>query len=67
MPPDPAWLNTAEAAAYLRVHPVTLRTWARMGVIPAAKLGNRGGFRVRRADLDRFLEARTPAAPPADD
>jgi hypothetical protein len=27
-------------------------------MIPAAKLGNRGGFRFRRDDLDRFLEGR---------
>jgi hypothetical protein len=27
-------------------------------VIPAAKLGNRGGFRFKREDLDGFLERR---------
>jgi len=53
------WLTTSEAARYLRVHPETLRNWARKGVIPAAKLGNRGGFRFRRDDLDRFLENRS--------
>ncbi|HEY7065840.1 MAG TPA: helix-turn-helix domain-containing protein [Chloroflexota bacterium] len=53
------WLTTPEAAEYLRVHPETLRAWARKGVIPAAKLGNRGGFRFRRIDLDRFLVTRT--------
>jgi excisionase family DNA binding protein len=56
-----AWLTTQEAAAYLRVHPVTLRNWARKRLIPAAKLGNRGGFRFRRKDLDRFLERRRPS------
>ena len=34
------------------------RLWAREGAIPAAKLGNRGGFGCGREDLDRFLEAR---------
>jgi excisionase family DNA binding protein len=53
------WLTTEEAAAYLRVHPETLRNWARKSVIPAAKLGNRGGFRFKRGDLDRFLESRS--------
>ncbi len=52
------WLRTPEAAAYLGVHIETMRRWAREGVIPAAKLGNRGGFRFKRDDLDRFLERR---------
>ena len=42
--------------------PPDKRRWARTGVIPAAKLGNRGGFRFRREDLDRFLEGRRPAS-----
>jgi excisionase family DNA binding protein len=50
------WLRTPEAAKYLGVHIETVRRWAREGVIPAAKLGNRGGFRFKREDLDRFLE-----------
>jgi excisionase family DNA binding protein len=55
---ETVWLRTPEAAAYLQVHVETLRNWARKGVIPAAKLGNRGGFRFKRSDLDRFLEER---------
>jgi excisionase family DNA binding protein len=51
-------LGTPEAARYLGVHDETMRTWAREGVIPAAKLGNRGGFRFKREDLERFLERR---------
>jgi excisionase family DNA binding protein len=41
----------------------TVRNWARKGVIPAAKLGNRGGFRFRREELDRFLEDRRKVRP----
>jgi excisionase family DNA binding protein len=52
------WMTTDEAAAYLRVHVETVRRWAREGTLPAAKLGNRGGFRFRREDLDRFMEER---------
>ncbi len=52
------WLRTPEAARYLGVHIETMRRWAREGTIPAAKLGNRGGFRFKREDLDRFLERR---------
>lgn len=52
------WIRTPEAAKYLGVHIETMRRWARESVIPAAKLGNRGGFRFRREDLDRFLDQR---------
>jgi excisionase family DNA binding protein len=55
---DKIWMTTSDAARYLGVHVETLRNWARKGVIPAAKLGNRGGFRFRRQELDRFLESR---------
>ena len=56
------WLTTEAAAEYLQVSLDTMRRWAREGSIQAAKLGNRGGFRFRREDLDRFLEARRPGA-----
>ena len=52
------WLTTEEAAHYLQVSVETMRRWGRTGEIPAAKLGNRGGFRFRREDLDGFLEER---------
>lgn len=58
MPEKQDWLTTPEAAEYLQVHVETMRRWGRTGVIPAAKLGNRGGFRFRREDLERFLEGR---------
>ena len=57
------WLTSQEAAEYLQVHQETVRNWARKGVIPAAKLGNRGGFRFRREDLDRLLESRCQPGP----
>ena len=59
---ESVWLTTTEAASYIKVHPETLRNWARKGLIPAAKLGNRGGFRFRREALDRFLERRSQPA-----
>jgi excisionase family DNA binding protein len=58
-----AWMTTEEAAAYLKVHPVTLRNWARQGAIASVKLGNRGGFRFKREDLDQFLGARRRGGP----
>jgi hypothetical protein len=35
--------------------------WAREGAIPAAKLGNGGGFCFKREDLDQILEGRRQA------
>ena len=58
------WLTTEEAAEYLQVHVETMRRWGRTGAIPAAKLGNRGGFRFRRQDLDGFLEERRGSSSP---
>jgi excisionase family DNA binding protein len=52
------WLTTEAAADYLQVHVETMRRWAREGVIPSVKLGNRGGFRFKLEDLERFLESR---------
>jgi excisionase family DNA binding protein len=52
------WLTTDEAADYLQIQVETMRRWARTGMIPSVKLGNRGGFRFKREDLERFLEGR---------
>lgn len=48
---------------YLKVHPETIRKWAREQALPATKLGNRGGFRFRRGDVDRFMESRMEREP----
>ena len=45
MPPAGDFRSVGEAEAPLYVHEETIRRWAREGAIPAAKLGNRGGFR----------------------
>ena len=50
-------LTTSEVAEELQVHPETVRVWMRDGLLKAIKLpGRRGFLRVRRADLDAFLE-----------
>jgi len=47
-------LDTEEAARLLRMHPRTLRTKARRGVIPGVQVGRRWRFRV--SALNHWLE-----------
>lgn len=53
---DDQWVTTAEIANTLQVHEETVRRWLRSGRLPAVNLGRRAGWRVRRQDLDAFLE-----------
>lgn len=52
-----AWLNAAEAAAYLRVSHRTVLLWAKSGHIPAHKLSGaaRITYRFCADELDSFL------------
>ena len=55
----PEWMTTAEVAEYLRVTDETVRRWIRAGEIAVLDLGGRrGGYRIRRADLDTFVSER---------
>jgi excisionase family DNA binding protein len=47
-------LDTDEAAMLLRMHPRTLRTKARKGIIPAVQVGGR--WRFRASTLNHWLE-----------
>jgi excisionase family DNA binding protein len=49
-------LTVERVAEELSVHPKTVRTWIREGKLVAVDLGKE--YRVRRSDLDRFLEER---------
>lgn len=54
----PETLLTLDAAAeYLQVTPRTLREWARRGEVPAGRIGGRGDYRFRRADLEHYAYA----------
>lgn len=62
MRPDRDVLTLDEAAAYLRVHPRTLRTKASEGEVPGAKIGR--VWRFHRDQLERWIlegGARSPA------
>jgi excisionase family DNA binding protein len=53
-------LKLDEIVAELRVDPSTVRRWLRTGQLKGYKLaGNRTGWRVRRIDLERFVESRS--------
>ena len=47
-------LDTDEAAILLRMHPRTLRTKARKGLVPALQVGGR--WRFRASTLNHWLE-----------
>lgn len=53
------WLTVEEVAKLFRVAEETVRRWIRAGELPVLDLGGRkGGYRIKRADLDGFIEQR---------
>ena len=50
------WLTVEEIARELELHRETVRRWVRSGELPGIMLGRRGGYRVKEADLDQFLQ-----------
>ncbi|WP_174280080.1 helix-turn-helix domain-containing protein, partial [Sphingomonas bacterium] len=49
-------LNVADAAAFLGVHPNSIRSYAKAGTIPAVKLGR--GWRFIQDDLVAWMRER---------
>jgi len=57
----PQVMTVDQVADYLQLNRLTVYRYVREGKIPAAKIGK--VYRILRADVDRFLEARkTPVA-----
>ena len=54
-------LTVPEAAAALKVSPVTVSRWLRQGRLPAYRLGPRA-VRIRRADLQAVFAPARPAS-----
>jgi excisionase family DNA binding protein len=52
-------LKVKEVAKILGVKPGTVARWLRSGALPALKLSNSGGWRVRSSDLEAWLERPT--------
>ena len=58
-------LDSEEAAALLKIHPKTLQRMARLGHVPAKRIGDL--WRFRASDLDRWVRgdvsSETPLLP----
>ena len=52
---DDTILTVEEVAAYLKLTPATIYTWAQTGKIPAAKLGKE--WRFRKSVIDAWFDA----------
>ena len=52
-------LTVPEVAAMLRLNEQTVRRWLRDGTLPGFRFGQnrKAGWRVRRSELDRYIEA----------
>lgn len=50
---DPELMTTKEAAAFLRVHMITLSQWAKHGYVPGMKVGK--NWRFARHELTAWL------------
>ena len=48
-------LTAQEVAEYLRVHVVTVRKWLESGQLNGIKLRGKAGWRIREAEMERFL------------
>ena len=56
---EPEWLLVDEVAERMRVSVETVRRWIKSGDLAAfAAGGGRGGYRIRRDDLEAFIERR---------
>jgi excisionase family DNA binding protein len=56
--PGDRLLTVAEVATYFRVDPESVRRWLREGKLLGINLGRGPGWRIRSADLERFVNAR---------
>jgi excisionase family DNA binding protein len=57
-------MTVAEAAEYLQIHIKTLYEWIKSGQLAVVKLGPRS-TRIRKSDIDAFLNARVTTGPEA--
>lgn len=61
------WLTVDEVAVRVSLHPDTVRRLLREGRITGHRISRRAGWRVRPADLDRFIIGDTGEARDAEE
>jgi excisionase family DNA binding protein len=50
------WMTVEQVAEMLLVNPETVRRWIRSGELPVLNIaGPKGGYRIRRRDLDAYI------------
>src|SRR5215218_2553088 len=57
------YLTVAEVAERLKVYPGTVKRWLRDGRLVGVSLGDRAGWRIAEADLERFLQSQRNVSP----
>jgi len=50
------WLTLADASSHVQLHPATLRRAVRRGDLTAFRVNRGRVYRIRVADLDRYME-----------
>ena len=53
---DGELLTLAEACKMLKVHPNTLRSWDKKGILKAIRFGIRGDRRYKKDEVVRFID-----------
>jgi excisionase family DNA binding protein len=61
---EPALLTLDQVAVRVQVHPRTIRRAIESGELPALELPFRGGLRVKRVDLDDWVDRHAAGPPP---
>jgi excisionase family DNA binding protein len=51
----PELITLKEAATILKVHPNTLRSWDKNGILPAVRIGEKKARRYRKEDIEKFI------------
>jgi excisionase family DNA binding protein len=59
-------LTVGDVASHVGVNIETVRRWLRAGALRGIRLGTKAGWRIRRRDLDAYLEQRASSRMPGD-
>lgn len=51
----PELITLKEACEILKVHPNTLRSWDKKGVLPAVRIGIKKIRKYRKIDIEKFI------------